>query len=171
LPLFSLLLKRENLVTFFCLDDGFVTMLGAVASAPATLTFTELGSNKSPAWAGTISYPFKRTICTFIDARTSINARERIATVGRSHRRGFLGEGCRSKGRAAWDDCSSTAVDDLCLGYRKRCAFSGTPRGMSSRVQTGMPKSLRLGRLRKRESPFFFLYCSLGSPLSAPTRR
>jgi hypothetical protein len=31
-----------------------------------------------------------------------------------------------------------------------------TPRGMYSRVQTGMPKSLRLGRLRKRESPFFF---------------
>ena len=30
-----------------------------------------------------------------------------------------------------------------------------TPRGIYSRVQTGMPKSLRLGRLRKRESPFY----------------
>ena len=32
---------------------------------------------------------------------------------------------------------------------------SGHP-GMYSKVQTGMPRSLRLGRLRKRESPFFF---------------
>jgi len=148
-------------------------MLGAVASALATSTFTELGSNESPAWAGTISYPPRRTICTFIDARTSKNARERIATVGRSHRRGVVGtgEGCRSKGRAAWEEGSSTAVDDVCLGFRKRCAWAPDTPGCTQWCKQECRREAFgwVGYANENRRSFIVLFNK--SLLSAPTRR